>query len=182
MPESLGGMCVGYMVKTLNPSVANKQDTGYYLVALEHMVGKPLARFRLPEEYSELTDVNVANEWASYKNALDRPNHAPEKMQKAVVKGVEYRWNKPDRSRSSSASLLWRTSHEPLSSVACAQPSSILCLGKPGEADMRPVGFQNYEFPIGKWPLRGDKQRSKPTGSTNAGFFFPLMSEIQKSC
>lgn len=159
VPGSLGGLFVGYMIKTLNPSVANKQDAGYYLAALEHMAGKPLARFQLSEEYSELTDVNVANEWAPYKDALDgepvvtasiKTDHAPKKVQKAVVESVEYHWDESYRSRSSSAGLLWRTSHEPLPSIVCAQSSSILCLGKPGSADVRPVVFQNYDFPIGK--------------------------------
>lgn len=89
VPGSLGGLFVGYMIKTLNPSVANKQDAGYYLAALEGMAGKSLARFQLPEEYSEPPDVNVANEWAPYKDALGgepvvttsiKTDHAPKKV------------------------------------------------------------------------------------------------------
>ncbi|ODM19119.1 hypothetical protein SI65_05736 [Aspergillus cristatus] len=115
VPKSIGGLTVGYIIKKLNPSVANKQDAGYYLAALTHMAmdaEKSLARFQLPEEFSELLD-NVANEWAAYKDALDgepavtvsiETEHAPKKVQEAVVEGVKYHWCHRFRG-SSSASL-----------------------------------------------------------------------------
>lgn len=62
MLEFLGGLFVGYITKTLNRSIANKQDAGYYLAALEYMAGNPLSHFQLLKEDSELMGVNVANE------------------------------------------------------------------------------------------------------------------------
>ncbi|BCR85497.1 uncharacterized protein ACHE_20955A [Aspergillus chevalieri] len=101
IPKSLGGLTVEYMIKKLNPSVANKQSAGYYLAALTHVAmdaEKSLARFQLPEEFSALLD-NVANAWAPYKDALDgepvvtvsiETDYALKKVQEAAVEGVKY--------------------------------------------------------------------------------------------
>lgn len=155
MPRSLGGLTLGYMIKKLNPSAVNKQDAGYYAAALKNIqmdAGKSLAHFQLPEEFSELSN-NVANEWSiqrrpgSVVTVSIETDRAPEKVQAAVVEGVQYHWCHRFRC-SYSASLLWRTSYEPLPSNVYAQSSSILYLRNPAEVGVRPVVFQNPIFQL----------------------------------
>jgi hypothetical protein len=66
------------------------------------------------------------------------------RMQKAIVEGAEYPWDR--KSRTQSAALLWRTMHD--GSHMEGLSGSVLCLGQPIDPHCRAVLFKNFVTPI----------------------------------
>lgn len=65
-------------------------------------------------------------------------------LQKAIVEGTEYMWDK--KARTQSVALLWRAMHD---GTDMEGPSgSVLCLGRPTDSTCRAVVFKHFETPI----------------------------------
>ncbi|KAJ5736656.1 uncharacterized protein N7483_001781 [Penicillium malachiteum] len=135
-------------------------------------------------------------DWGDYREALDghfalamdmnvRPNCPTEEnrfdvfgsMQKVVVEGTEYLWDR--RSRTQSAALLWRAMHDGTEMEGLS--GSILCLGELTDDDCRAVALKHFEIPICPQHFvcdhsaRGDVSWS----SLKGGFLLP--AEIRKA-
>jgi hypothetical protein len=63
------------------------------------------------------------------------------KAQEAVISGTEYLWDK--EALSQSAALLWRTGFD--SDDVAGYSGSVLCEGKPTDAEAKAVLFQNFQ-------------------------------------
>lgn len=132
-------------------------------------------------------NVNIVPEWAPYEDALDglpvfaasfNAQHsrwrdlqgtiATKAVEKAVVQGMDYHWDK--ETKSSSAGLIWRTADDSIS--AAGWSGSVLCLGTPAEG--RPLLFQNYEHPFHCWPNAEGPEMRTPTDTIKGGFFLPI--------
>lgn len=131
--------------------------------------------------------VGIIRGWADYENALDgqpvfmtrfdvcinrvreeQGRIATESTKVALVQGAEYWW----LSRAISASLLWRTKEDyrPVSGFS----GSVLCLGRPGDAEVDAVVFQNYQTPMRRSQISGEEDLTGDHGwSMKAGFFLP---------
>ncbi|KAF3402015.1 hypothetical protein F1880_009748 [Penicillium rolfsii] len=130
--------------------------------------------------------------WANYHDALDGQlsftmalralSETPKQksrmdpfgtMQKAVVEGTEYLWNR--KARTQSAALLWRAMHDGTEMEGLS--GSVLCLGEPTDPNCRAVLFKHFETPISPQyfhvsnvaSARGDTSWS----SINGGFVLP---------
>lgn len=94
-------------------------------------------------------------------------------MQKVVVEGVEYLWNR--KSRTQSAALLWRAMHDGTEMEGLS--GSVLCLGQPTDPICHAVLVKHFETPIcpqnfepsDKVSARGDVA----WGSIKGGFLLP---------
>lgn len=94
-------------------------------------------------------------------------------MQKAVVEGTEYLWNR--KVRTQSAAMLWRAMHDGTEMEGLS--GSVLCLGEPTDPNCRAVLLKHFETPIspqhyhvsGVPSARGDTSWS----SINGGFVLP---------
>ena len=101
--------------------------------------------------------------WGDYRDALDghfafamnlsvrtsgpgesKQSNAFESIQKVVVEGTEYLWDR--KSRTQSAALLWRAMHD--GSDMEGLSGSVLCLGQPTDDDCRVVALKHFEIPI----------------------------------
>lgn len=65
-------------------------------------------------------------------------------MQRAIVEGAEYLWDR--KSRTQSVALLWRAMHDGTDMEGLS--GSVLCLGQPTDRHCRAVVFKNFETPI----------------------------------
>lgn len=83
------------------------------------------------------------NAWINKLKILEG-NIAARATQEVVVVGSEYLWLK--KSHSQSASILWRTDIDWMSSRGWS--GSALCLGKPTDLTAKALVFQNYERPV----------------------------------
>jgi hypothetical protein len=138
--------------------------------------------------------VGVIDSWASYRDALDgypvfasmsycvdtdirRTDQgmiATEATKAAVVQGAEYFWV----SRAVSASLLWRTEWDNVPLLGFS--GSVLCLGRPSDAKVSAVVFQNYQTPIKRIQVLREADLTGESGWTiKAGFILP--QEIRES-
>ncbi|KAJ5151753.1 hypothetical protein N7492_010048 [Penicillium capsulatum] len=100
--------------------------------------------------------------WGDYREALDGhfafamalsadENTADETrkdpfgtMQRVIVEGAEYLWDR--KSRTQSVALLWRAMHDGTDMEGLS--GSVLCLGQPTDPHCRAVVFKNFETPI----------------------------------
>ena len=134
-----------------------------------------------------LPNVNIVSEWAPYEDALNglpvfaaafnaqfsrwgdlQGAIASKAVEKAVVQGMDYHWDK--ETKSSSAGLIWRTANDSLSATGWS--GSVLCLGTPAEG--RPLLFQNYEHPIYSWPDGEGPEKRTPIDTIKGGFVLPI--------
>lgn len=98
-------------------------------------------------------------------------SNAFEGIQKAVIEGTEYLWDR--KSRTQSASLLWRAMHDGNEMEGLS--GSVLCLGQPTDNECRVVALKHFEIPIcplhsvSDSSVRGDISWS----SLNGGFLLP---------
>lgn len=94
------------------------------------------------------------------------------KIQKAVVEGTEYLWDR--KSRTQSAALLWRTMFD--GADVDGRSGSVLCLGQPTDSHCRAVLFKNFETPL--WPQHLESDSTSGSGdswsSINGGFLLPM--------
>lgn len=94
-------------------------------------------------------------------------------MQKVVVEGVEYLWDR--KSRTQSAALLWRAMHDGTEMEGLS--GSVLCLGEPTDPHCRAVLFKHFETPICPQhfePSDGASARGDVAwGSIKGGFLLP---------
>lgn len=65
-------------------------------------------------------------------------------VQKVVVEGTEYLWDR--KSRTQSAALLWRAVHHETDEEGFSQ--SVLCLGQPNDEHCHVVALEHFETPI----------------------------------
>lgn len=65
-------------------------------------------------------------------------------LQRAVVEGTEYLWDK--KARTQSVALLWRAMHDGTDMEGLS--GSVLCLGRPTDPQCRAVVFKHFEMPI----------------------------------
>lgn len=65
-------------------------------------------------------------------------------LQKAVVEGTEYLWDR--KSRTQSVALLWRAMHDGTDMEGLS--GSVLCLGRPTDPHCKAVVFKHFETPI----------------------------------
>ena len=101
--------------------------------------------------------------WGDYRDALDghltfamslsalseNPQEANRRdsfgtMQKAIVEGSEYLWDR--KSHTQSVALLWRAMHDGTDMEGLS--GSVLCLGQPTDPHCRAVVFKHFETPI----------------------------------
>jgi hypothetical protein len=140
----------------------------------------------LPEVVSP-PGVGVISGWAEYEQALDgqpvfvtRLNAGINKDQQedgtistmetkqAIIEGAEYFW----WSSAVSASLIWRT-REDYRDVR-EFSGCVLCLGRPADKSVKAVVFQNYEFPIKRSQIHGERKLTGAYGwLMKAGFLLP---------
>lgn len=127
-------------------------------------------------------DIPMITGWANYEEALDgKPacivtlnGTTGTKMKQAVVEGTEYFWDARGRV---STSLFWRT--EDGFDVAEGESSAVLCLGKPGDSELKAVVFQNYEAPRREWADNERRILTDRRESFMGGFVLPR--EIRES-
>lgn len=103
--------------------------------------------------------------WGDYRDALDghfafamalsalaekpKPHEETRRdlfgtVQKAIVEGSEYLWDR--KSRTQSVALLWRAMHDGTEMEGLS--GSVLCLGEPTDRNCRAVLFKHFETPI----------------------------------
>lgn len=179
------------MIGTITTSFDNPSSVLPYPAGYRHDLSL-ITGPELPDIVSP-PGVGVIDDWASYEDALDgcpvfasrfdvRVNNnkleqgiiATGATKAAVVQGAEYFWG----SRAVSASLLWRTEWDnvPLPGFS----GSVLCLGRPGDAKVGAVVFQNYETPIKETQVLGEGNLKGKSGWTIKGGFL-LPQEIRES-
>lgn len=143
------------------------------------------------------TGVASVDGWARYEDALDgqpvfaclfnawknklkilEGNVGAKATQQAVVVGSEHLWLK--KAHSQSASILWRTEKDWVSSKGWS--GSALCVGKPTDLTAKALVFQNYETPIRHGEIAAN---DRPLVGDNGGWVikggFLLPQEIREA-
>lgn len=93
-------------------------------------------------------------------------------MQKVIVEGTEYLWDR--KTRTQSAALVWRAVHD--GAEMEGQSGSVLCLGQRTDSQCRAVLFKNFETPVCSQRSYCDRgARGDVSWSTlKGGFVLPL--------